>query len=183
MSFAERLPKGPLPQEHIQALYSDYLMEGFAKERFLFKEVLMDGFRASALVTMTSTAASSTDPAGFHLSTLMAISMIGQLVITHSHILCGFKRKEIEVWMRDYSIIHRRPIRDPKNIRVEIRLEDLRKLHSSTMACLAYSISMGDRAVTAKCRAFLDFSKKQPSDAFLKALDTPSKKASQQPRP
>ena len=164
----EEALSGILESDQIRELSSGYLGSGFAQDGYEFKTVEIRGKTASAVAQMTSYGISPTDPAGYHLSVNTAFLMIGQLIVIHGHKFCGFSKKEVEVWVREYSVVHRQPVRDPKNIAVSVTLEGFRRGIRSDKLGFVYSGRVNKRAITAKGTAFFDFSAKKPSEDFMR---------------
>lgn len=104
----------------IAALSSTYIDKGIKQEAWQIQDVVIDGNKLNARVSMTSCFISPTDPLGFHLSIFCAQEILGQLANIYLHVAAGLTVKSREAWMRECTITYRNVIRDRENIRVEM---------------------------------------------------------------
>jgi hypothetical protein len=153
---------GLMSKRDVQNLNSPYLVKGLQNEEASIEELTLDSSSLSARgkMRMTSTATSPTDPEGFHLSAPMVLSMIGQLVVVAGHAFLGFQTKDVEVWVKDYSVQHRRPIRDPNSIWIDLRVSEIRPSSKSDhIVGFTYNATINDDAVQLKTSIYYDLSR------------------------
>ena len=111
-----------LSPEEIEALSSQYINHGLKKETWEFQKIEVKAGLMKARVRMTSTSVSPTDPEGFHLSMFIAQEILGQMSNIYLHLAAGLRTKRRESWMRECSFKYRNVIRDPNDIRVEMKV-------------------------------------------------------------
>lgn len=117
-----------LGNDEIAAISSPYIDRGLKQETWEFRRIEVRADLLTATARMTSTWVSPTDPGGFHLSMFVAQEILGQLCNIYLHLAAGLKTKSRESWMRECSFKYRNVIRDPEDIRVEMKVVGLRKL-------------------------------------------------------
>ena len=120
-----------LSPEEIEALSSQYINQGLKKETWEFKKIEVKADLMKARVHMTSTSVSPTDPAGFHLSMFIAQEILGQMSNIYLHLAAGLRTKRRESWMRECSFKYRNVIRDPNDIRAEMKVLATKKIGDS----------------------------------------------------
>ncbi|MEW6058009.1 MAG: hypothetical protein AB1540_15490 [Bdellovibrionota bacterium] len=146
-----------LTEAEIEPLSSPYLRAGIKQDLFTIPSVKVEGMKIESIVKMTSTYTSPTDPGGFHLSAPLAMQIISQIGIIHGHVLMGFSEKKAEVWMSDYSIKHRKPIRDPDNIKVELVLvESVPVRNNPDALSMTYHFTINGDAATGETKLYFD---------------------------
>jgi hypothetical protein len=64
----------------------------------------------------------------------IAQEILGQLGNIHLHLAAGLKTKSREAWMRDCSFKFRKPIRDPDDIRVEMKAVAMKRVGEALYA-------------------------------------------------
>lgn len=109
-----------LSAEEIAALSSVYIDEGIKQEAWQIQDIVINGNKLDASVTMTSYFVSPTDPDGFHMSIFCTQEILSQLANIYLHVVAGLKVKSRETWMRDCRFTYRKVIRDGENIKVEM---------------------------------------------------------------
>jgi hypothetical protein len=109
-----------LGAEEIAALSSEYIDKGIKQEAWQIQDVVIDGSKLDASVSMTSYFISPTDPDGFHMSIFCTQEILSQLANIYLHVAAGLKVKSRETWMRDCRFTYRNVIRDGENIKVEM---------------------------------------------------------------
>lgn len=103
-------------------LLSPYLAGGYQQDTFEIITIDIQGEQLESCVRMTSYFISPTDEGGFHLSVPMALMISGQLRIIHGHWMNNSKQKAFETFTGNFSINCLRPIRDPDNINVFMKV-------------------------------------------------------------
>ncbi len=114
-----------LSTTQIQALSSEYLAKGAFQDDFEIKSVEIEGKKLRARLKMTSFGISPSDTEGYHLTAPTVFRMVAQLVVIQGHEFLGFTQKTLEVWVREHYFKHRRPIRDPNEILLDLEISDI----------------------------------------------------------
>ena len=109
-----------LGAEEITALSSVYIDKGIKEEAWKIQDVVINGNKLDASVSMTSYFVSPTDSDGFHMSIFVTQEILSQLANIYLHVAAGLKVKSRETWMRDCRFTYRKVIRDGENIKVEM---------------------------------------------------------------
>lgn len=130
-----------LSPAEIAALSSEYIDQGLKKEAWKFQKIEVKADLMTATVSMTSTSVSPTDSKGFHLSMFIAQEILGQMSNIYLHLAAGFKTKRRESWIRECSFKYRNVIRDPNDIRVEMKAVAIKKLGDSQYGSVACRIT------------------------------------------
>ena len=120
-------PKVILNATDIAPFSSHYLHEGRKKESWQIEAVEIDGDRATARVSMSSTYISRSDSRGFHLTIFSTLEFLSELMLIYSHVWAGFQQKSREGWMVESTTRSRQAIRDPDRIDVEMKVTVMRQ--------------------------------------------------------
>lgn len=123
--------KRQLSKKFIDDISSPYLAGNRDKEKWeIVKiEVDEDNNGMTAYLRMASYYVSPTDKGGFHLTQLSTFEFLSQLTIIMSHVWAGLEKKTSECWMIESSINCKKAIRDPENIKVEMKIEAVRQVN------------------------------------------------------
>ena len=133
--------KKSLSVDEISRLSSDYLDSGVKKEAWKITRVDIDGPVLNACIRMTSTCASVTDEAGFHLTIFSTMEFLSQLANIYFHAWAGYEDKTREVWMRESSISCIQAIRDADNIMVRLEVKSLKKAGDNALGLIHYEVT------------------------------------------
>jgi hypothetical protein len=148
-----------LPSTSIDALSSSYLSDGAFQDSFAIKSLALSNTRIEGTLAMESFGVSVTDDGGYHLTAPTVFRMVGQLVVIHGHWLLGLKQKSVEVWVKDHSMKHRKPLRDSQSIRISVAVSNPRVARSNlNMIGLTYLLTLDGGAVVGEATAFFDTS-------------------------
>ncbi len=151
------LKKGSLSQGEIEALSSTYLNTEIARDEFRIDAIISSKKGFSTDFSLTSFGVSPSDISGFHLSSPTLFRAIAQSSVIHLHWLLGETRKKHEIWIRDYSLSHRKPIRHWENIKVEAELVSFREFPRLKNMCRAeYRVNVENGAVLGNAIAFVE---------------------------
>ena len=142
----------------IEALSSDYLTQGVFQDSFAIRSVEIDGNRLSAQIDMTQFGVSPTDRDGYHLTAPSVFRFLGQLLVIHGQVYLNLgDHKKVEVWVKEHSMKHVRPVRSPQGIQVQGSIESMKKAHSNpAMIGFHYVFDINEGAVRGEARAFFD---------------------------
>lgn len=114
--------------EDVAAISSTYLAEGRKQESWEITRIEIDDDELLANVKMSSICESPTDDQGFHLTIFSTLEFLSQLKVIYVHLWDGLTEKTREGWMVDSQVSCKEAIRDPENIKVEMRFEKIRKV-------------------------------------------------------
>lgn len=149
-----------LSSQQIAQLSSEYLSDGVYQDSFAISELTIADSTLEAKIEMTQFAVSKTDNGGYHLTAPSIFRFVGQILIIHGQVF--FKlgdTKTVEVWVKDHSMKHVAPVRDPRLIRVKGVLQGLRRARSNpAMIGVRYEFVVNDGAVLGEATAFFDLS-------------------------
>lgn len=120
----------------IESFLSHYLMQGRRQEHWRIDDVEIDDDRLTASVSVQNAFISSTDAHRFHLSIIVALEFLSQLMIIYAHVWSGLSEKSREGWMVESTARNVRAIRNPDRIRVEMTVPTMRK-HGDHLYCIA----------------------------------------------
>ena len=141
----------------LDPLLSAYLTDGVHQDSFRIDSIDVDGPDATAKCRMTSAAVSKTDSGGFHLTAPTVFRMAGQLLVVHGQVLFGFESKQVEVWVKEHALKHRRPVRHAEGIEVRARITSWRTgFKNPEMFGFSYEVTIEDDAVVGHGQAFFD---------------------------
>ena len=116
-----------LSPEDMKNISSSYLVSGRKQDTWVITYLEIEGRELYAEICMSSYYVSPTDTDGFHLPMYPPIEFISQLMIIYVHVWAGLKEKTQEGWMIECSFSSKRPIRDPENIKVRMKVTSIRK--------------------------------------------------------
>lgn len=150
-----------LSPEQISQLSSEYLTNGVYQDSFAIKQIAIDDKQLEAIIDMTSCGVSKTDRDGYHLTAPTIFRFLGQLLVIHGQIYFDLgETKTVEVWVKEHTIKHRKPIRDTNHIPVACAIRGVRAAHSNPeMVGIIYEITVADGAVLGEATAFFDLSR------------------------
>jgi len=133
-----------LGAEEIAALSSVYIDKGIKQEAWQIQNIVIDGNRLDASVSMTSYFISPTDSDGFHMSIFCTQEILAQLANIYLHVAAGLKVKSRETWMRDCRFTYRKVIRNGENIKVEMDIVRQRWVGESLLVRINCRITDGE---------------------------------------
>ncbi len=149
--------QGTLGPAQIEPLSSTYLGSGIKEDSFEIRSVEIAGPSIESSVRMQSFFTSPTDTGRFHLSAPLVMQILSQLGIIHGHVLMGLERKTTEVWLGEYEVRHRKPIRDPDQIHVVMNITDIGRGRSHPdQIVLTHDFDMNDGAVTGRTKLYFN---------------------------
>jgi hypothetical protein len=121
--------------DDVNAISSHYLKEGRKQESWEIESIEIDQRVLRARVAMTSLYVSATD-SGFHLTIFSTLEFLSQLMIIYAHDWAGLPKKLREGWMVESIARAVRQIRNPDDIRVEMKVRQMRK-RGENLICIA----------------------------------------------
>jgi len=130
-----------LSSAEIIKLSSPYLDAGVKKEFWEITAIEIDGPVLQAKLRMTSTSASATDLAGFHLTIFSTMEFLSQLANIYFHVWAGYEEKTREVWMRESSICCKQAIRDAKNISARLEVKSLKRAGEKALGLIHFEVT------------------------------------------
>ncbi|MCV6588634.1 MAG: hypothetical protein OIF57_06355 [Marinobacterium sp.] len=130
-----------LSHEEITKLSSDYLQYGRKHESWQIDDILIDGKKLTAQVSMTSKYISDTDSNGFHLTIFSTLEFLSQLMIIYAHNWAGMTEKKQEGWMVESSTKIKSPIRDASSILINMDIEKIKKRNQNLYCLASYTIT------------------------------------------
>lgn len=140
----------------IGKLSSAYLSEGRKQESWVIEAIEIDGDELLASISMRSTFVSATDAGGFHLTIFSTLEFLSQLMIIYAHAWAGLSEKQREGWMVESSTRSLRAIRDPKNIKVQMRARSIRRRGEHLYCVADYRVTdSGDGLFEVTLKGFL----------------------------
>lgn len=159
------------PQE-IQQLSSEYLTQGVFQDHFAIRDLCVQGEEMEALIEMTGFGISETDVGGYHLTAPSIFRFLGQILIIHGQKFFSLgDTKAVEVWVKEHTMKHKSPIRDPRAIVVKGGIRGVRRAQSNpAMIGVEYTFTVNDGAVLGSAKAFFDLT---PFPSALAALQIP----------
>lgn len=122
-----------LGREEITKISSVYLNEGRSQDKWEILHVEIEDGTLDARLKMQSYYVSQTDPGGFHLPMYPSLEFVSQLMIIYAHVWAGFPEKNKEAWMLETSFTGKRPIRDPENIQVHMKVSLIKKIKGNVL--------------------------------------------------
>lgn len=125
----------------IERLSSDYLQDGRTQEAWRIESIDIEDDRIVARAGMTRVYVSQTDDQGFHLSFITALEMVSQLTIVYLHHKAGLTEKSREVWVSESRNRFVRPIRNPDDIRLDMKVRKLRERGGSLFCEADYRVT------------------------------------------
>lgn len=126
-----------LSQDEIKNLSSDYISNGLKSEKWSISEMKITENGAVLELKMNDLSISSTDSQGFHLSFLIAMEMIAQMMVIYLHYNAGLKVKTREIWVSKINSKFITPIRNPDSINITMTKKSL-KFKGSSLVCDAH---------------------------------------------
>lgn len=123
-----------LSQNEIKNLSSDYISKGLKNEKWCISEMKITDDGAELKLKMTDIAISSADTGGFHLSFLIAMEMIAQMMVIYLHYKAGLKIKTREIWVSSINSKFITPVRNPDFIYIKMTSKKL-KHKGSNLIC------------------------------------------------
>ena len=130
-----------LGPEQIQALSSHYLNEGRKQEIWRIGDINIRGRQLSTTVSMRSVYTSGTDSKGFHLTIFSTLEFLSELMIIYAHAWAGLQKKTKEGWMLESSTKSIRAVRNPDQIKVEMKIAAIKKLGENIICIADYSVT------------------------------------------
>lgn len=130
-----------LGPEQIQALSSHYLNEGRKQESWRIGDINIRGRQLSTTVSMRSVYTSGTDSKGFHLTIFSTLEFLSELMIIYAHAWAGLQKKTKEGWMLESSTKSIRAVRNPDQIKVEMKIAAIKKLGDNIICIADYSVT------------------------------------------
>ena len=130
-----------LGPEQIQALSSHYLNEGRKQESWRIGDINIRGRQLSTTVSMRSVYTSGTDSKGFHLTIFSTLEFLSELMIIYAHAWAGLQKKTKEGWMLESSTKSIRAVRNPDQIKVEMKVTAIKKLGDNIICIADYSVT------------------------------------------
>jgi hypothetical protein len=160
MSYPLTQPPLSLSESQIASLSSDYLTQGVFQDSFAIRSVEICGIQLDATIDMIEFGVSPTDKGGYHLTAPSVFRFLGQLLVIHGQVYLNLgEQKTVEVWVKEHTMKHVAPIRSPKNIRVQGKIDHMRKAHSQpSMVGFNYDFLVNGGAVKGSACAFFDLS-------------------------
>ena len=145
-----------LSSELISKYNSTYISEGRKKESWNLDNVEIDDNAINADVSMSSIYISPSDKTGFHLSIFTALEFVSQLIIIYFHIWAELAEKTQEAWMIESTISYKKAIRCSSNIKVRIKVCNIKKVGKKLYAVVNFDITdhLGGKFV-GKIKAFI----------------------------
>lgn len=141
----------------VAPLMSDYLTDGVHQDKFSLTAITLTPDAAAGLLRLDEFGISPEDVGGFHLTAPTCFRMAGQLVVIHTHWLAGLEQKAFEVWVRDHTMRHNRPVRDHQNIDLTMTLTAARTAHRHpTLLRVEYAAAIGDGDVVGTTTSYVD---------------------------
>lgn len=141
----------------VAPLMSDYLTDGVHQDRFSLTGVTLTPRAVTGLLRLDQFGVSPEDVGGFHLTAPTCFRMAGQLVVIHTHWLAGLREKAFEVWVRDHTMRHQRPVRDPGAIDLTMTLVSARTAHRHpSMLRVDYTAAIGQDDVVGTTTSYVD---------------------------
>lgn len=148
------------PETDLQAvtpLMSDYLTDGVHQDKFSLTGITLTPSAAAGRLRLDEFGLSPEDVGGFHLTAPTCFRMAGQLVVIHTHWLAGLEQKTFEVWVRDHTMRHNRPVRDHQDIDLTMTLTAARTAHRHpSLLRVEYSAQIGQGDVVGTTTSFVD---------------------------
>jgi hypothetical protein len=123
-----------LTQNEIKNLSSNYISQGLKTEKWSINEMKITEDGAELQLKMTDISISTTDNNGFHLSFLIAMEMIAQMMVIYLHYQAGLKIKSREIWVSSINSKFISPIRNPDSIYIKMTSKKL-KLKGTNLIC------------------------------------------------
>jgi hypothetical protein len=123
-----------LSPNEIKNLSSEYISQGLKTEKWCIYEMKITDDGAELQLKMTDVALSTTDSHGFHLSFLIAMEMIAQMMVIYLHYQAGLKIKSREIWVSSINSKFISPIRNPDTIYIKMTSKKL-KIKGSNLIC------------------------------------------------
>ncbi|GGD09487.1 hypothetical protein [Nocardioides daphniae] len=153
-------PRSSTPETDLTAvapLMSDYLTDGVHQDRFSLTSISLTPTAVRGMLRLDSFGVSPEDVGGFHLTAPTCFRMAGQLVVIHTHWLAGLEQKSFEVWVRDHSMRHQRPVRDPHAVDLTMTLVAARLAHRHPgLVRVDYEAAIGDGDVVGRTTSYVD---------------------------
>lgn len=153
-------PRSATPDTDLAAaapLMSEYLTDGVHQDRFSLTSITLTPASVRGQLRLDTYGISPEDPGGFHLTAPTCFRMAGQLVVIHTHWLAGLEEKRFEVWVRDHSMRHRRPVRDPRAVDLTMTLVAARLAHRHPgLVRVEYEATIGDGDVVGRTTSYVD---------------------------
>lgn len=112
-----------LSKEDLAPLLSEFLVDGWAKQRYEIVEVKSDPESLDAKINITNFCASKNDSGSFYLSNTLVFPIISQLSIIHILHILG-QNKQFPVWLREYNIETLRRIKKQEALRFRLQCID-----------------------------------------------------------
>jgi hypothetical protein len=147
-----------LSPSQISSLSSEYLRQGVYQDNFEIYQATVQDDKLQALVKMTQFAISPTDQGGYHLTAPTIFRFLGQLLIIHGHVFFSLGlEKKVEVWVKEHTMKHLAPVRDPHTITVHGQMKGTKRARSNpAMIGTRYEFSINEGAVVGEALAFFD---------------------------
>lgn len=154
----------------VSPLMSDYLTDGVHQDKFSLAGITLTPEAAAGRLRLDEFGISPEDVGGFHLTAPTCFRMAGQLVVIHAHWLAGLEQKSFEVWVRDHTMRHNRPVRDHQNIDMTMRLTAARTAYRHpSLLRVEYSAAIGDGDVVGTTISYVDLTPHPGALAQVKA--------------
>ena len=155
----------------VESLMSKYQMDGVYQDRLSMTAADLSPHAMTAKFALDSYGVSPEDAGGFHLTAPTVCRMAGQMLVMHVHWLAGFRKKSVEVWVRDHQISHRRPSRNPQDVPVILTLTQAGPgARNPHMLRVAYTAQFDGDAVSGQTVSYADFSGHQAEFAQARAM-------------
>ena len=130
-----------LGPEQFKAWSSHYLNEGRKQESWRIGDINIRGRQLSTTVSMRSVYTSGTDSKGFHLTIFSTLEFLSELMIIYAHAWAGLQKKTKEGWMLESSTKSIRAVRNPDQIKVEMKVTAIKKLGDNIICIADYSVT------------------------------------------
>lgn len=130
-----------LGPEQFKAWSSHYLNEGRKQESWRIGDINIRGRQLSTTVSMRSVYTSGTDSKGFHLTIFSTLEFLSELMIIYGHAWAGLHSKIREAWMLESSTKSIRAVRNPDQIKVEMKVTAIKKLGDNIICIADYSVT------------------------------------------
>jgi len=130
-----------LGPEQFKAWSSHYLNEGRKQESWRIGDINIRGRQLSTTVSMRSVYTSGTDSKGFHLTIFSTLEFLSELMIIYAHAWAGLQKKTKEGWMLESSTKSIRAVRNPDQIKVEMKIAAIKKLGDNIICIADYSVT------------------------------------------
>lgn len=112
-----------LDKEELEPIVSDFLVDGWAKQRYELGEVKVDAEKIDAKINITNFGTSKNDASSFYLSNTLVFPIVSNLTIIHFLTAVGVK-KQFPVWLREYNIETIRRVRRNQGIHFRLQRRD-----------------------------------------------------------